>query len=74
MDGWMDGWMDGLMDGYIDRHKNDWIDRYFGNTDEAPETSLLGRLCITLFNPRDKVQESSSFSILNRLSSILGTF
>lgn len=53
---------------------NDWIDQYFDEKDSISESAILGKLCMALFNPRDKAQENNSFAILNRLSSILGTF
>lgn len=61
-------------DSYNSNQINDWIDQYFDGNDDAPEPALFGKLCIGLFNPNDKTQENSTFSILNRLSSILGNF
>lgn len=50
---------------------NDWIDVYY---DGYGESSVLGKLCMALFIPKDKMQENNSFAILNRLVSILGKF
>ena len=51
---------------------DDWIDQYFDHKEDYVESKVLGKLCMALFSPKDKMQESSSFAILNRLSSILG--
>jgi hypothetical protein len=54
---------------------DDWIDQYFHHKEDYHlESKVLGKLCMALFSPKDKMQESSSFAILNRLSSILGNF